>query len=279
VKRLFAAVVIPALAFATVAPARAARVATLAPNLAELVCDAGACDQLVGISAYSDTPAGIARLPVVGDAFNVNLEALLAVHPGLVLAWRGGTPPEQIARIRNLGLRVEIPGADGLDGVAVALIQIGQWLDSSATADRAAAAYRARIDRLRGRWRDARKLRVVFEIGTQPFYTVSDKSPIGDAIRLCGGINAFGDLPEVAAVVTPESLVAVAPEVVIRGLDEPTNEVDRFWARLTTVPAVKSGAIYGVDTDLLSRATPRMADGIAAMCQAIDRARSTTAIK
>ena len=50
----------------------AERVITLAPHLAELVVAAGAGDQLVGVSRFSDFPPQVAVLPAVGDAFNFN---------------------------------------------------------------------------------------------------------------------------------------------------------------------------------------------------------------
>src|ERR1044071_9701260 len=69
----------------------AERVRTLSPHLAELVCAAGACDRLAGVVAYSDYPPQVAKLPHVGDAFNLNLEQLAALQPDLVISWDGGS--------------------------------------------------------------------------------------------------------------------------------------------------------------------------------------------
>ena len=67
----------------------ASRVVTLAPNLAEMVCAAGAGDTLVGVVAYSDYPEQVKTLPGVGDAFRVDFERLSALKPDLVLGWGG----------------------------------------------------------------------------------------------------------------------------------------------------------------------------------------------
>ena len=68
------------------------RIVTLSPHLAELVFATGAGDLLVGVSAYTDFPREAALLPVVGDAFNLDLEQLALLQPDLLLAWETGTP-------------------------------------------------------------------------------------------------------------------------------------------------------------------------------------------
>ena len=68
------------------------RIVTLAPHLAEMVHAAGAGDRLVGSVAYTDFPPAARTLPLVGDAFGVDAERLVALMPDLVLAWEGGNP-------------------------------------------------------------------------------------------------------------------------------------------------------------------------------------------
>ena len=70
-------------------PAR--RIVSLSPHLTELVYAAGAGDRLVGVSRYSDHPAAARALPGLSDAFTLNLEAIRAARPDLVLVWQSGT--------------------------------------------------------------------------------------------------------------------------------------------------------------------------------------------
>src|SRR5262245_45545571 len=65
------------------AAAPAQRIVSLAPNLTELVYSAGAGERMVGADAYSDFPAAAQQLPRVGDAFQVDYERVLALHPDL----------------------------------------------------------------------------------------------------------------------------------------------------------------------------------------------------
>ena len=250
------------------------RVVTLAPHLTELVCAVGACERLVGVSAYSNYPPQVSKLPQISDATTVNLEAVLGLKPDLVLAWDGGTPPETAARLRGLGLRVEPVQVKGLDDVAAALERTGALLDTRDAAQRAAQDYRARLAQLRARWRGASPIRTVYQIETAPAYTINRDSPISEAIALCGGINVFADLPRLAAPVSAEAMLAARPEAVIYGGEENTQSIRDYWARLAGAPAARNGNLYPIDANLLGRAAPRLLDGVEQVCTVLDQARA-----
>ena len=86
--------------------ATASRIVSLAPHVTELVYAAGAGDRLVGVVEYSDYPAEAQELPLIGDAFRLDYEAVAQLQPDLVLAWQSGTPRETRDRLRSLGYRV-----------------------------------------------------------------------------------------------------------------------------------------------------------------------------
>lgn len=249
------------------------RVISLAPHLTELVCAVGGCERLVGVSAYSDYPPQVTKLPQVSDATTVNLEAVLGLRPDLVLAWDGGTPPETVARLRALGLRVEPLRVRGLEDVATALERTGELLGLDAEAHAAAQDYRARLQRLRGRWRGAAPIRAVYQIETAPAYSVNRDSPISEAISLCGGVNVFAGLPTLAAPVSAEAMLAARPEAVLYGGEENAAAIRDYWARLAGAPAAREGNLYAVDANLLGRSSPRLLDGVDQVCAALDRAR------
>lgn len=251
----------------------AERVVALAPHLAELVCAAGACDQLVGVGEYTDAPAQAARLPKVGSAFAVNLEALLAVQPSYVLVWDGGTPATQVDRLRKLGLRIEPVRIRDLDEIAVALERIGAALGHADAARAAAQAYRQRLAALRAQYRDRPRLRVFYQIDSGPVYTVNRDSPIHAALQLCGADNVFAGLPTVSAAVSAEVVLAADPDVVVYTSFEDERAIAAYWARLKGARAAAPERRVTVDANLLTRQSPRVLDGIAALCAGLDRVR------
>ncbi len=83
----------------------AQRVVSLAPANTEILYAIGAGAQVVGRDETSDYPAAAQNLPTVGGYSGFNLEAIVALHPDLVLAG-GINTPELVASLENLGLAV-----------------------------------------------------------------------------------------------------------------------------------------------------------------------------
>ena len=250
------------------------RIVTLAPHLAELVCAAGGCERLVGVARYTDYPAAAARVPQVSDAVSVNLEQVLALRPDLILAWDGGTAPDIIARLRGLGLRVELVRIRGLPEVADALWELGTLLQTRAAAAAAVNRYYRQLDDLRNRYVRAVPLRVMYQIEHSPIYTLSALSPINQAIELCGGQNVFAGLPQISAAVSQEAVLAADPEVVVFAQQDNEAAIRAQWARWPQASAQKRGNLYAINADLLARQAPRLLDGVEQLCAALDAARA-----
>jgi iron complex transport system substrate-binding protein len=74
------------------------RIVSLLPSLTETVCALGGCERLVGVDRYSNWPAHVKALPVVGGGIDPHIEAIVALKPDLVLVswprvpWPGCRP-------------------------------------------------------------------------------------------------------------------------------------------------------------------------------------------
>ena len=89
-------------------PVSVQRIVTLAPNLTETVYALGLEEKLAADTTYCDTPAAAKDKPHVGGPANPSLEAIVAVHPDLVLATTM-TSRETIDALRKLGVAVYSP--------------------------------------------------------------------------------------------------------------------------------------------------------------------------
>ncbi|MFT4045799.1 MAG: ABC transporter substrate-binding protein [Solimonas sp.] len=252
----------------------AERIVTLAPHLAELACAVGACEELVGVAAYTDAPPQAAKRPQIGSALAINREAVLALQPTRVLAWQGGTPETAIAQLRGLGLRVEPVAIDDLDAIAPTLATLGAELGHPEQGRAAAAAYARRLAALRAQYRGRPRLRAFYQIETGPVYTVSARSPISAALDLCGADNVFARLPALSAIVSDEAVLAADPQVVVHAADEDARGMQAYWRRLGGVQAADPRRRVAIDANLLTRQSPRVLDGIADLCAGLDRVRA-----
>jgi iron complex transport system substrate-binding protein len=264
-----------ALLLAAVSAHAAERIVTLAPHLAELVCAVGACDRLVGVAEYTDAPPQAAALPQVGNAFSVNLEAVLARRPDLVLSWDGGNSPELLRRLRPLQLRVEPVTVRGLDDIGDALERVGELTGDRAAALEAAQGYRQRLQAVRREYAGRRRLRAFYHTETDPPFSVNRNSPIHAALALCGADNVFAGMPAIAGAVSLEAIVAADPDLVVYAQQEDPAAIARLWTRLSALPAADPARHVIVDANTLTRQSPRVLDGIEQLCAGIDRVRRT----
>jgi iron complex transport system substrate-binding protein len=267
----------PPAAAAVDAPAR--RIVALAPHLTELAFAAGAGGHLVGVVEFSDHPPEARALPRVGDAFRLDLEALAAARPDLILGWPSGNSPATLARLRRLGYRVVELEPRRLADVGDQIEAIGRLAGTDVQARQAASAWRRGLAALESRYRSARPGRVFYQIAPQPLMTVNREHFIGQAIELCGGENLFADVPALTPVVSVESVVAGAPDVIVandytRGPGSPVtgSPLDswRSWPRL---PAVAGNRLFVLDPDLMSVPGPRLLTGITQLCAVLNDER------
>ena len=84
-------------------PPEVRRIVTLAPNLTETVYALGLEDRLAGDTDYCDTPPAAKSKPHVGNPQNPSLEAIVALHPDLVLATTSINPWKRPTPSRDLG--------------------------------------------------------------------------------------------------------------------------------------------------------------------------------
>ena len=175
------------------------RLVSLGPHLTELVFSAGAGDRLVGAIAHSDYPAEALSVPRVGDAFALDMERLTELAPTHILAWHGGNSQDMLQALEERDFNVVPIEIEQLDDVAAALRRIGALVGTSAVSDPVARHFEQSLAELAERNRTAVAVTVFVQVAGQPLYTVSDLSPTGQLIQLCGGSNVFGELGTVAA--------------------------------------------------------------------------------
>jgi iron complex transport system substrate-binding protein len=244
------------------------RIVALAPHLTELLFAAGAGAQVVGVDGASDYPEAARALPRVGDFSRINFERILALKPDLVVVWVGGNRAADIHRLRQMGIPVLQTEATRLDDVARLLRLIGQASGHAAQGEAAARDFSARVAALRVRHGGKPPLRVFYQVWDRPLMTVGGTHWISDALALCGARNVFADLHALSPVVSREAVLQRAPDLIVSGSDAP--DMRRAWLRFSSLPAVRNQAFVWVDADRLHRLTPRLIEGVAELCAAIE---------
>jgi iron complex transport system substrate-binding protein len=253
--------------------APATRIITLAPNLAELVFAAGAGDHLQAVVEYSDFPAAVLQIPRIGDAFRIDLERIIELQPDLVIAWKTGNPQAALQKLEKLGINVwqmEITRPEEIaDAVEIISLAAGTQAHGQAVAQQ----LRNKLSALSKENAGKTPVAFFYQIAPRPLYTVNGRHIISRSMEICGGQNVFADLQALAPQVSRESVILANPQVMIA--PEITGEPPALnvWEDWPHLQAVQNRAMLYLPADDISRAAPRLLDGIELACKLLDEVR------
>jgi len=253
----------------------AARIVSLSPHLTELLYDVGAGSRLVGAIEFSDFPAEARALPRIGSDAGINLEAVLALRPDLIVAWPNPGSVKAVDRLAALGVPVFRSEPRELDDIARTLERLGVLAGTEARAAREAASFRARAASLERRYAGRERVRVFYQVWDRPLLTVNGQHVISKVMRLCGGDNVFAALPVIAPEIDREAVLKADPDVIVAsgaGGERPAW-LDA-WKAFPGVRAARHGQLYSIPPELIQRHTPRLLDGAERLCALLDQVRA-----
>ena len=251
----------------------AQRVIAMAPHITELLFAAGGGERVVGVMNYSDYPEAAKRLPLVGSNQQIDLERVLSLRPDLLVVWKSGNTARQLEQLKSLGIPVFYSEPQKLDEVATSLLRLGQLLGTEAVAQAAARDYRQKIAALNASYAARPPVRVFYQIWEKPIFTLNGDHIASDAMRVCGGQNVFAALKVPAPTVSTEAVLQANPEAIVGGEKHDAESGIYIWKQYKGMEAVRRGNLFMLDSELLVRATPRIADGVAVLCEKLETAR------
>jgi iron complex transport system substrate-binding protein len=259
-------------------PAPARRIVSVAPHVTELLFAAGGGERIVGAVEFSDYPPQARTVRRVGDNKALDLEAIAALKPDLVVVWRHGNAQRQLDKLRGLGIPMYQSEPKRLEDIGPALERLGRLMGTEAVARHEAQAFEAGLSGLRTQYARRSPVRVFYQVWRSPLMTLNGTHMVSDVIRLCGGVNVFGDLQALVPTLDEEAVLQADPEVILTaamGATPSKRPLDDLqgWKRFGRLQAVARGNLYAIDGDLLNRPTPRLLQGAQRVCQVLDEAR------
>lgn len=247
------------------APAAGAglRIVSLAPSHTELLFALGVGDSVVGRTRFCDRPAAAKAIPSVGDAKSVQLEAIIALQPDLVL-----TNAEAIVEMLA-------PIAERVPVRLVRTDTLAQWTDAVRVVGdlvgrpEAAASLTAHLDsviaKARATARSHARERVLVVVQRSPFFVAGRGSYVHELLDILGYENAAAGLDSAWPSLSAEALVGLAPDAIVdaapdagtSGLSE-ADELRAFWSTFTMVPAVAHDRVRRLTDDVVVRPGPEL---------------------
>jgi iron complex transport system substrate-binding protein len=167
-------------------PPRVTRIVTLAPNLTETIYALGLEDRLVGDTDYCDTPPAAKAKPHVGNPQNPSLEAIVALHPDLVLATTSINRVDTADALKNLGIAVYTTDPETVRGLLNSIQHVADVIGAPKQGTELVGRLRQRLDAVRARLSERPKVHVLFVVWLEPLQTIGQNTFIADALRWAG---------------------------------------------------------------------------------------------
>lgn len=239
-------------------PTEPRRVIPLAPNLTELAYAAGAGDRIAGISQADDFPPDALAKPRF-SSFPLDVEAIVALDPDLILATAAINPPRDAEAFAALGIPTVYHEFASWGDVLAGLAAMGDLLGTPEQAQTVADSLAWRMDALRAQTANLPRPRVLFLIGTETLYTFGKGSYVHDLIEAAGGESLTAEFETAAPVLSDEYVLRAAPDVIVGSFAD-TLTASGLLAQHPTwdvVPAVQNARIVALDAGHWLRAGPR----------------------
>lgn len=247
------------------------RIVTLAPHITELFFEVGAGDMIVGTVDYANYPEAAKKIERIGGYNSVSVERILALKPDFIVAIPGSAMAPQIDKLSKLGVEVRYSDPVTAQQVADQLVRIGGWVGKEEQAKKVSQEFIENWQALKDQYQggQSNKPKVFFQAWLKPLMTLNKDNLIHQVIDLCGGDNVFAELPMPVPHISIETVIAVAPDVIIYSGPQESSEAVEYWKTWQSIPAVKLNKVFWVHADDLARPVPQILKGAKAVCKAI----------
>lgn len=253
--RLFKKLVFLLLCLPFALQAQYSRVVSLAPSITKSVYFLDAQNKLVGSTNYCTTRPGD-NIEVVSSPVTVNIEKVVSLEPDLVLATTI-TNPEHLEMLKKMGIKVKVfPTPKSFEEICAQFIEMGTLLGKEARAIHITDSVRAEVDGIKAWGHGVKPLKIFFQIGAEPLYTVIPNTFMNDYITFLQAENIASDLTR--GTISRESVLLRKPDYIfIVTMGIVGKEEMKTWKSYTDLPATKNNHIYVIDSDIACTPTPQ----------------------
>ncbi|MBQ5999194.1 MAG: cobalamin-binding protein [Treponema sp.] len=238
------------------------RIVSLSPAGTEIICALDAMNQLVARTDFCDYPPEVSKLPSAGgfDGKIISLETVLSFEPDFVYLAEG-IHDHLLPLLKQNGISYYLSNANSVESVINEILEVGKITGHYEKAKKLTAGIEQKLNELRKNYENTKPVSVYWEVWNPPYMSVGKDSFINELIEYAGGKNIFSDLAQPYPIVSEENIFAAKPDVIIIP-DHVSDGIKSVKKRAgwEKIPAIKNNRIFEMDSDLVSRPSPRIAE-------------------
>jgi len=250
----------------TVLQGQVQRIVALDPGSAELLVALGAGDRLVGVPVGVRVP-GAKPEKVVRRTGTIDVDGVTSLKPDLIVATQTADQLD-VARIqRATDAAVYIQPAASVRNVEQGAVDLGFLVGAAPEARQLVDRIQQDVATIQQKLADVPPVPVFVDTGF--FITVSDRSLLGDLVKRAKGTSVAGPSPGPGPYPLAD-LRDANPQFFLATSDSDTT-LESLRANPVTadLAAVREKRVVIVPADLVTRAGPRVAQGLEAIARAL----------
>lgn len=202
-------------------PAEVKRIVTLAPSITEIVIALGAGDRLVGVSQFDELEQ-VKSLPRVGGFIDPSIEAVLALHPDLLIVQPAPGNQAPVQKLAELGVPVLALPLHSVEETLTSMRAVGRVLGKAKEAEALCRDIERMREQIRAKAKAQPKVRVLIVYEWQPLVVAGPGSFADELMKDAGAINAAQSSDSPYPMYAVEAAVAAKPELIIDAAHDPT---------------------------------------------------------
>jgi iron complex transport system substrate-binding protein len=246
------------------------RIVSLAPSITETLFALGVGAQVVGVSQYSDYPEAARRLPQVGTYLTPNVEAIVGLHPTLIIGLVSSANLRAMRAFAGMGYSTVTVGEGTLADIQESITRIGHAVGRDDRAAELITDMHRHFATVEQRLKRADSPKVLMLVGHQPMVAVGSSTFLNELIAMAHGDNIAANSGDAWPRLSIEYIIATAPAVIIDGqMGSDATSPSNFWQHYPTIPAVKHQRLYGYSDDPVLRPGPRVWESLEVLAQMI----------
>ncbi len=247
----------------------AERVVSVAPSITETIFALGKGDILKGRTDYCDYPAEVSAIPSIGSLKEPDIEAIAELNPDIVIASTHFTE-ESVDKLTALSIPVVVlADQDSFEGAYKIIEDVAKLIGAESKAAAITGSMKETVTTVLNKVKGKETPSVYYVIGFGEYgdYTAGGDTFINQIIEMAGGNNIASGIKGWSFSL--EQIVESDPDILV---------CSKYWNAKDSIMktngykdlrAVKDGNLFEIDSNMLDRQGPRLANGLLALAKII----------
>ncbi len=235
------------------------RIVSLAPSVTENLYELGMEKELIANTIYCRDIDEKNKKEKIGTVTEPNIEKIISLKPDLIISTKEGNNKIFIEKLIRLKLPVYVmETVENFDDICNNFLKLAEYLNKKEIGEKIINDIKNEADKISKNKKKNYDIKVFWEVGANPVFTVGKKSYVNDFNKFAGGKNIFADTNNRYPNVNIESVIEKNPDIIILvDMGDVGKEEIKKWKKYKNLSAVKNNKIFMLDAKEIFTPSPK----------------------